>query len=177
LSLFRSLIFGIERETNTSRKEKGREKRRKYSKAANEGTTEKKIQYYCSRVLTKVVKELVNSWRNSSRPIRMSKFGACSPRRRLTIWMKRRSACKKSWPWTIAFLINDAGGESVGHDEMRRRKRQYIKPCLFISYHIFYVHPWDISRISRRGGYQKRYQGGLRELKRRSKIFFDLLLF
>jgi len=59
----------------------------------------------------------------------------------------------------------------------RRRKRQDIKPYLFISYHIFHVHPWDISRISRRGGYQKRYQGGLRELKRRSKIFFDLLLF
>ena len=60
---------------------------------------------------------------------------------------------------------------------MRRRKRQDIKPYLFISYHIFYVHPWDISSISWRGGYQKRYQGGLRELKRRSKIFFDLLLF
>jgi len=42
----------------------------------------------------------------------------------------------------------------------RRRKRQDIKPYLFISYHIFYVHPWDISRISWRGGYQKRYQGG-----------------
>jgi len=59
----------------------------------------------------------------------------------------------------------------------RRRKRQDIKPYLFISYHIFYVHPWDISRISWRGGYQKRYQGGPRELKRRSKIFLDLLLF
>jgi len=104
------------------------------------------------------------------------------------LWIKseiwRRKIKEKGIPRAAeeGILLSRSGTGRNGSAEKiaeskRRRKRQYIKPCLFISYHIFYVHPWDISRISRRGGYQKRYQGGLRELKRRSKIFFDLLLF